>query len=254
MLIQCLAVVKTKAVTTTQSIESMQWRITNFIRPELRHKILMGHCSGAEVWGFTTDGSIRTSPFYSLYENALTDEQKQVWRRIVAQVTEEFKLQIFPAGPLAEFKAKAGNNPLAIMLEDRGPQITLEVINGYDLTPEQEAALEVSVPNTHGNLDLRVPILERLDILLQEAALPISPRLAGVFAIDLALKGVSKTTAIKTILNNTEALGAVGLSVSDLKPEHMEVWGGAGTRNPRVRALPDPKRFRSGRRTDTPGA
>jgi hypothetical protein len=148
-----------------------------------------------------------------------------VWRRIVAQVTEEFKLQIFPAGPLAEFKAKAGNNPLAIMLEDRGPQITLEVINGYDLTPEQEAALEVSVPNTHGNLDLRVPILERLDILLQEAALPISPRLAGVFAIDLALKGVSKTTAIKTILNNTEALGAVGLSVSDLKPEHMEVWG-----------------------------
>lgn len=210
---------------TGQSIQSMQWRITNHIKPELRQRILMGHCSGAEVWGFDAQGRVRTRPFYSLYENALTDEQKKQWRNIVSQIVTEFKLQVFPASPVADFKASAGDNPLAIMLEDRGPQITLEVINGYDLTPEQEAALEVSVPNTHGNLDLRVPILERIDQLLQEAGLPISPRLAGVFAIDLAIKGVSKTTAIQNVLKDQEVLVALGLSREELMPEHMEVWG-----------------------------
>lgn len=210
---------------TGQSVQSMQWRITNHIRPELRHKVLMAHCSGAEVWGFDDKGAVRNRPYYSLYENALTEEQKKRWRDIVNQVIVEFKLQVFPPSTVHDFKAQAGDNPLAVMLEDRGPQITFEVINGYDLTPAQEAELEVSVPNTHGNIDVRIPILERLDQLLQEAGVPISPRLAGVFAIDLAVKGVSKTTAIKQILGNSEALTHLGLGTIELSPEHMEIWG-----------------------------
>ncbi|MDO8559794.1 MAG: hypothetical protein Q7S23_02020 [bacterium] len=210
---------------TGQSIKSVQWRITDHVKSKLRKKVLVGHCSGAEVWGFDESGYVNAKPFYSLYENALTENQKKRWRDIVNQIIKEFKLQVYPATPLTEFKSKVGNNPLAIMLEDRGPQITLEVINGYDLTPEQEKALEISVPNTHGNLDLRVPIVERIDQLLQENNLPISPRLAGVFAIDLAIKGVSKTTAIKYILGNEEVLRAVGLAKERLKPDNIEVWG-----------------------------
>lgn len=210
---------------TGQSIKSIQWRITDHIRPEFRKRILMGHCSGAEVWGFHKNGAVNDRPFYSLYEYSLTEKQKTTWREIVDQAVREFKLKVYPAMPIAEFKARAKDNPLAVMVEDRGPQITFEVVNGYDLTPEQEKELEVNVPNTHGNLDLRVPMLERIDRLLQEHDLPVTPRLAGVFAIDLAIKGVSKTMAIRYILDNEETLASVGLNKHDLAPERMEVWG-----------------------------
>ena len=210
---------------TGQSIKSVQWRITDKIKPELRKKILIGHCSGAEVWGFDRRGQINAKPFYSLYKNILSEKQTKRWREIVNQIIKEFKLQPYPAEPIADFKTKVGNNPLAIMREDRGTKITLEIINGYDLTPGQEKELEINIPHTHGNLDLRIPIIERIDQLLQESNLPISPRLAGVFAIDLALKGVSKTTAIKYILDNEEVLKAVGLTKKYLKPENIEVWG-----------------------------
>lgn len=90
------------------------------------------------------------------------------------------------------------------MLEDRGPQITFEIVNGYDLSPEQAQKLEVEIPQTHGQYDLRIPILERAEKLLAEKGLPITPRLAGVFAIDFALKGVSKLLPLKMLLNMTQ--------------------------------------------------
>ncbi len=112
------------------------------------------------------------------------------------------------------------------MLEDRGPQITFEIVNGYDLSPEQAQKLEVEIPQTHGQYDLRIPILERAEKLLAEKGLPITPRLAGVFAIDFALKGVSKTTAVKNVIEHDSILSSLGIRKSDIEnPESMEVWG-----------------------------
>jgi hydroxymethylpyrimidine pyrophosphatase-like HAD family hydrolase len=59
-----------------QSVKSIQWRIVDHIKKELRKRIIIGHCSGAEVWGFSEDGNLRDSPFYSLYETALSETQK----------------------------------------------------------------------------------------------------------------------------------------------------------------------------------
>lgn len=210
---------------TGQSMKSIQWRITDQIRPDLRKRILISHCSGSEVWGFDGQGKINKKPFYSLYAKALTEEQKKRWREIVNHVIKEFKFKTYPVIPIKEFISKTKNDPLAIMLEDRGPQITFEFVNSCDLTEEQEKELEINVPNTYGNLDLRVPVLERIEQLLREANIPITPRLAGVFAIDLAIEGVSKTTAIRYVLDNGKILSEVGLKRSDLIPENMEVWG-----------------------------
>jgi hypothetical protein len=128
--------------------------------------------------------------------------------------------------PAKSFQETYGTDPLEVMLEDRGPQITFEFINGYDLTPEQEAALEVAVPATHGALDLRVPVLERADNLLQAAGIPVTPRLAGVWALDFALKGVSKTESVKRILADERCLQILGLAHDDLEnPELFEIWG-----------------------------
>ncbi len=209
-----------------QSVKSIRWRIVDHIRKDLRRRIIVGHCSGAEVWGFDDNGELRDKPFYSLYETGLSAEQKEAWREVIRELVEEFKLKILPTMPIAEFEKKSGGDPLTIMLEDRGPQITFELVNGYDLSPEQAEKLEVAVPETHGHYDLRIPILERAEKLLEEKGLPITPRLAGVFAIDFAIKGVSKTTAVKYVIGHDSILSSLGIHKSDIeKPENMEVWG-----------------------------
>lgn len=211
---------------TGASLERVEQRIIKQIPDNLRKKILVSHCSGAEVWGYEDNGERMDKPYYSLYEGSLTNEQKTKWREIVKQVIDEFNLKIFPATTVKEFKTAAGDDPLAIMLEDRGPQITFEVVNGYDLSPEQEKQLEISVPESHGALDLRIPILERFDILLQENNIPITPRLGGIFALDLGLKGVSKTDSVKHLLENDSVLKSIGLNKNDLQnPDTIEIWG-----------------------------
>lgn len=209
-----------------QSIKSIQRRITNHLRRELRWRIIVGHCSGAEVWGFDRRGDLRIKPFYSLYRASVSQSQRKKWREVIQNLIAEFKLKVFPATPIAEFKKKTGNDPLAIMVEDRGAQITFEVVNAYDLSPKQISELQVKVPNTHGSYDLRIPILERAEKLLEEHDLPITPRLAGVFAIDFAIKRVSKTTAIKYVMEHDAILHSVGISKEELKnPKHIEAWG-----------------------------
>ncbi|MDD5146345.1 MAG: hypothetical protein PHN39_01165 [Candidatus Pacebacteria bacterium] len=209
-----------------QSIKSIKWRIVEYIRKDLRKRIIVGHCSGAEVWGFDEQGELRDAPFYSFYETELSEEQKKSWRGVIHELVEEFKLKILPTMPISEFAKKTKGDPLSVMLEDRGPQITLEVINGYDLSPEQPEKLEIQVPQTHGHYDLRIPILARAEKLLEEKGLPITPRLAGVFAIDFAIKGVSKTTAVKYVVEHDSILSSLGIHKSDIgNSESMEVWG-----------------------------
>ncbi|OGD85562.1 hypothetical protein A3B51_02210 [Candidatus Curtissbacteria bacterium RIFCSPLOWO2_01_FULL_41_18] len=211
---------------TGQSIKSLQWRIVYQIPKELRKGILLGHCSGAEVWGHDNEGNLKDQPFYSVYETAMTQEQKDKWRDIIKQLVSEFQLEVYDTMPVDEFKMKTGDNPRAVMLEDRGPQITFEVVNGYDLTPEQTAQLETEIPESNGAYDLRIPIVERAQQLLDEAELPVTPRIAGVFAVDLAVKGVSKTTSVRHVLGDEKVLSSIGLTKNDVEnPQHIEVWG-----------------------------
>ncbi len=200
--------------------------IINFLKPNLRHKTLVSHCSGAEVWGFDNQGDILESPYYSKYDQELSEEEKTNFRKAVTQVVEEFKLRTHPAMPKLEFIKKFGNHPLEVMYDDRGPQITLEFINGSDLQPGQVAELEVTVPQTHGQYDLRIPVLERAELLFKEFQVPISPRLGGTMALDFAIQGVSKTTSVKFVLENKDLLSKLGLDESiTQQPQNIEIWG-----------------------------
>lgn len=211
---------------TGTSLARVQTRIVDQLDPIVRSKILISHCNGSEVWGHNPDGSRKDKPYYSLYDEKMTESQKKAWREIVQELIKEFKLKTFPASTIAEFKKIAGDDPLSVMLDDRGPQITFEVVNGYDLTPEQEKQLEVDVSRTNGAMDLRIPILERADELLRKANVPVTPRLGGIFALDLGLKGVSKANSIKHVLESDEILTSLGLSKKMLNsPDTMEIWG-----------------------------
>lgn len=204
---------------------SIKRRVTDLVDPELRKRILVSHCSGAEVRGFDEMGDVLEKPYYSKYDETLNQEQKDKWREIVKQLTAEFHLEPHPTMPVKQFKEQFGNNPLAVMLEDRGPQITFEFVNAYNLTTEQIEQLRNHFPN-FDMADLRIPAMERVGQLLEEASVPVTPRLGGMFALDLAIKGVSKTTSVKYALEDVTVLASLGLKREDIQdPQAIEIWG-----------------------------
>ena len=209
-MIQQLCVLLEKKISiffiTGQGIESVERRIVHFIPAHLRPQILIGHCSGAEVIGFNSDGTLRNKPFFSIYNQMLSPLQQQTWRAIISQIIKEFHLVVYPTMPVAEFIQETVGNSLAIMYEDRGPQITFEIVHGAD--------------------DLRYPIAKRANMLFQKANIPIVAGLAGVFAIDFSLKGISKTTAVEFALSSDTVLASLGLIKDDIvSPLSLEIWG-----------------------------
>ena len=208
-------------------LKNMQANIIDGIEPELRKNILVAHCSGSEVWGFTQEGDLRERPFYSKYEELFTPEMKQAWRTAVSQLIKEFGFRTHATRPKQIFRETVSTDPLDTMFEDRGSQITMQLTNAFDLSDEQYAAIEREVPFTHGQRDLRIPVMERAQELFDAANLPITPRLGGTTAIDMAVKDVSKTTSIKSVLGSKEVLATIGLEPSDVAnpAETVEIWG-----------------------------
>ena len=200
--------------------------ITELIPAELRHDILISHCSGAEVWGFTAGGYLQPKPFYSIYEDTFTDAMKKSWRTIVDQLIKEFGLRPHPVQSKIEFWEMIGRDPLDIMLDDRGPQITLEAVNGIDLSGDDLEKLPYGVPLTRGKYDLRVAVQNRARTLFTKHHIPIEPRLGGVFALDFAIASASKTTSIHKVLVDDTVLQTIGLSTKDVQAiDELEVWG-----------------------------
>jgi len=211
---------------TGHGLKGVQRRITDKIDRHLRKGILIAHCSGAEVQGFDEEGEIYEKPYYDKYETHLSESQKKLWRELIQQLISEFNLKTYPTMPKPVFREESGRKPLSVMLDDRGPQITFEAVNSTDLSEEQIKEIGIQVPKTHGQFDLRIPIINRANELFQEHNLPITPRLAGTFAIDFAIKGVSKKTAVKHIIHDESILAKLGLPKDIISnPNLLEVWG-----------------------------
>ncbi|MEO8105457.1 MAG: hypothetical protein ABI602_03920 [Candidatus Saccharibacteria bacterium] len=211
---------------TGGSLGRVQRDITSRIEPLLRRHVLISHCSGAEVWGFMNSGELRATPFYSVYEETFTPEMKRLWREVIAQLVDEFALRPHPAQPKVSFWEEIGHDPHDIMLDDRGPQITMEVVNGTDLSKSQLTLIPHKVPLTQGKYDLRLAIMARSRQLFRAIQLPVTARLGGNFALDFAIAGVSKTTSITSVLNNPAVLATINLKLEDVQePAHLEIWG-----------------------------
>ncbi len=207
-----------------QSVDGIHTRVVSKIPPQLRRRVLVGPCSGAEVWGYDDDGRRLDAPYYSLYCQSLSVSQQREWRRVTAQLIEQFSLRTHPVMPISEFMVKTAARAQDVMVDDRGPQITFELVNACDLSDDEIAVLRASgVP---AERDLRIPILRRSVELFRETGLAITPRLAGVFAIDFALAGVSKATAVKYVLEQKALLASLGLSHQGApEPSQIQVWG-----------------------------
>lgn len=99
-------------------------------------------------------------------------------------------------------------------------------MNSYKLTTGQAASLKLHFPAIEVLNDFRIPVLKRAEALFKELRVPITPRLAGEFALDFALEGVSKETAIRYVFNNREASGYLSFEFDEmLSGTLIEIWG-----------------------------
>lgn len=211
---------------TGQSIDNIKYRITDHISPSLRCNILVGCCSGAEVWGFTPDGSVKSHPFYSKYEELLDNSKKSIWRQIVQDIIRLFGFSAINTMPKPQFRAVTNGDPSIIMLEDRQSQITFELVNSTKLTEDQYLAFRERVPDMSASHDLRVSVVEISNRMLSASDIPVTARLAGAFAVDFAILGVTKTTAVHYVLYSELCKEYWGIDTT----EHgffnrVEIWG-----------------------------
>lgn len=209
-----------------QSVQNIYKRVVSQIKKELRYKILIGHCSGIEIFEFVKEGNLNQRPIFNLYKEPVSESQKKQWRKIIKQLKLEFKIKIYPPMPIDKFKEITNDHQLCIMYEDRRPQIIFEVANAYDLTLKKIKQLKSNRINYQGLTDLGIPIINRATELFLKVKIPIQGRLAGVFAIDFVINGISKTTAVRKVINDEEIHARFLLNKNILdNPKLIEVWG-----------------------------
>ncbi len=184
--------------------QSIYERVVGQLSSNLRQNVIVAHCSGAEVVGYDAEGS-ESSPYYSAYNEIMKDGQKQQWREMMKEILGMFNFETHGTMNPAKFAAFSKGNPLAIMYDDRGPQITLEMVNS-------EAMRQI--------------VKEKAEVLIRKYALPIEVDLAGTVAVDFHLKGISKTVAIKHVLNDADLVRKYGIEDAIANQEgRIEIWG-----------------------------
>jgi hypothetical protein len=192
-------------VATGQGIASVWERLASLVSPVVRPRLLAGCCSGAELWRFTGIGD----PHRVDRPTPLDENLHRLWRDLVDCLLGEFGLVAHPTMNVTSFRELTGGDPRAVMVADRGSQITFELANG---------------------VGLRTGLVARANELFTQYDLPIQARPAATFALDLVLAGVSKATVIDALHQDPGLLGDLGVDPDwTTTPQLVEVWGDSFT-------------------------
>lgn len=195
-------------VATGQGLRSTWDRLIQLLPAGRRVRVLLGACSGAELWTFTRDGSPTRHEAVSGSTSLGADQHRQ-WRDLVGRLVREFDLDVHQEMDVASFRRVTGGDPRAVMLCDRGSQITIELANCAGPA-----------------LDLRRQVYDRALALFAAVGLPVEPILASTFALDLVLQGTSKGRTIDRLRTEPALLAERGVDPAALtSPRLVEVWG-----------------------------
>ena len=186
------------------SKKSIVDRVISKIRNN-RQNIILAHCMGAEIIEFTENGEEIKPYYYSSYEQLMSDSQKAEWRNIMKKLIKEFGLETFPPINPNIFAINSKNDSKKIIYDDRGPQITFEIVNAPQM---------------------RESIVAKARIMIEDAKLPIDIALGGRFAIDFHLQGVNKTSTVQRFIGDNKILEKYNLVEIIKSPEkYCEIWG-----------------------------
>jgi hypothetical protein len=208
---------------TGQSIENVDERVVMRLPAPLRRQIAVGACSGAELWGYSPRGDRNERPYYTA-DGGLTHAQTTAWRAVIQQLIQEFQLLPAAPAPVAKFRKLFGEVPWRVMLDDRGPQITFEFPNAWQLSAAARQRICDRLGFAFEGNDLRVPVAHRARQLLEAHAIPVTARMAGMFALDFAIAGIDKSRAVEEALAPA-VLGRLGLGTTIPCPKEIEIWG-----------------------------
>jgi hypothetical protein len=180
-----------------QGIGNIERRVVRAFPRPLRRRILVGHCHGAEVFGYDRAGHRVIAPLFSVRDSAAMEG---VFRKVLTIVT----------GVLSDHGIAA--SAPGILLDDRGVQVTVDF-------PGHPAAAR------------RGELVTTLHGRLAEAGLPVEARPAGHFGIDVVARGVDKSLALSRLLTPLPLRGgaAYRLTMPDGHVagdwDGVEVWG-----------------------------
>lgn len=203
---------------------SIENRVVFKIHPELRKNILVSHCNSSEIWGYDKQGNRLNTPFYSSVRGVLTQTQVEKWHQIMEEMVHHFNLKTFPSMPIKKFIDISNSDPLSVIYDDRGVQITLEVVNAYDV--DQETARKLNIQIKDGKYDLRNEITDWLGDKFKTENLPIQYHMGGVFALNILISQANKGTCIDIIKKDKKLLEYLGIEkVTLTNSKGIEVWG-----------------------------
>jgi hypothetical protein len=206
-------------------IKRIEKDLVNLIDSSLRHKIIVSHCNSAQIFGYDEKGSRIPEPFYDLATGKLSKEEHLKWREILNEVINKFNLKTTDAMPVAKFKEMAGGDPHMIMYDDRDVQITLEIINAYDLKEADARSFGIS-EKRDGRYDLRFEIVDFANKLLIQNGLPVRAHIAGVFAVNFLLGTMTKGDSIKFLKKEKGFIEKYGLTSEIFEETNaIEIWG-----------------------------
>jgi hydroxymethylpyrimidine pyrophosphatase-like HAD family hydrolase len=190
---------------TGQGIASTWDRLVSLLPPVVRRRVIAGCCSGAELWAFDLDGGA----YLIERPGPLTDDLHQLWRHLVDQLLGEFGLTAHPTTDVGSFRQATAGNRGAVMLADRGSQITLEMAN---------------------TTAVRDQLVARANDLFGLHQLPVEARAAATFAVDFVIDGVTKAAVVEALREDPGMLADLGVDPAwATTAQLVEVWGDSFT-------------------------
>ncbi len=131
---------------------------------------------------------------------------------------------------IPEFKKAYGDTPLTIIVDDRGAQITFEFINSYELSPTQRTKLEAQGIRLGGATDLLSRSCVERPKLLGAAGIAVTARLAGVFALDFAVLGVSRALVVRYVIDHLDEMEGFELEAGFASDSRAWKFGATSSR------------------------
>jgi hydroxymethylpyrimidine pyrophosphatase-like HAD family hydrolase len=190
-----------------QSVANIFRRVIVRLPPELRRHILVAHCNGAEVFGFSDGGQLISPCLWSSVTRSQLAELR-ITLHIVKSALNEFGLTPSQARSLHGRQGKT-----AAILDDRRVQISIDIIDRATGDTDQE---------------LRSNIAARINKLLAEHTISsIEARLGGVSGIDCLPSHVHKGLPVRALTGGgdgatpTPFAATIGFSQRAV----CEVWG-----------------------------
>jgi hypothetical protein len=198
-------------------LANLNRRVVGRLPAALKRQVLVGHCNGAEVVGFDERGEPYERPLFSAAALPAWRIDPIAWRLAVRQLLQEFDLVPYPVMELEAFRAASHGDQRAVMVDDRGVQLSLMFGNRLFGSPPP---------------DLRPELVARAHEHFRRRGLGAVGRIVGVDGVDFVADHVHKGLPVR-------ALVAYGPAFRDELPERIvlghpeeaEVWGdrfGAG--------------------------